>query len=122
MTYQFFLSQLGRQTHTLTTPACRFGALLLESTGKLACTQIEFVRSCGEVGLEQVHGALGATDPFGLQAFLAAQQRLAEELNARLARGTRSLVTVGELFGADVQKLAKESVGLLAGVGQPQVA
>src|SRR5690606_2576723 len=108
--YEDLLESVSTQFGEALAPARRFNTLLLECTEKLADLQLTSARTYSSIALDQARAALDISDMASLQAYFSNQLRIAETVSQKIAEDANTLLTLGQDFGAEIQKLAQENV------------
>lgn len=105
--------QMMNQMQEMMGPVRKLNALMLDNTEKLVSFQLDRARSYSELGIKQMRAALEINDSKGLQSFLSEQTKLASTLSQQLTDDARTLASMGEQFGKELQQIGKENVSTL---------
>ncbi|WP_421621880.1 phasin family protein [Alkalilimnicola ehrlichii] len=105
--------QMMNQMQEMMSPVRKLNALMLDNTEKLVSFQLDRVRSYADLGIKQMRAALEVNDSKSLQSFMSEQTKLASTLSQQLTDDAKTLATMGEQFGKELQKVSKENISTL---------
>lgn len=108
--YEKLFSNVNAPFGPFFAPTRKFNSLVIENAGKVAEFQINVARSYTDIGLKQLRDALRVSDVGDFRRLVASQNEASRTLTAKVLADTQTLVSIGQDFGKEVQKLLAEDV------------
>lgn len=113
------VTQMQKQFEsTVAAPARDYFSTVLDHFEQLVNLQFDAAKAYAETSVQQARAAMEIKDPSDLNAYIANQQKVYQELGARMKGDAEKVVSLNQAFAQKTQKATEASVQNVATAAQ----
>lgn len=106
----FSFEDVSKQQEALVTNVQKLNKLAVENFEKVVNVQISALRSCADLGVQQLKDLTEVKDPKALQNYVKNQSAAVQKLSQNLLADTKTVAELGVNFNQQAQKIAQDSL------------
>ena len=106
----FSFEDLSKQQEALIANAQKLNKLAVGNLEKIASVQMNALRTCSELGLDQLKSLVEVKDPKALQNYVQTQTDAVKKLAETLLADAKTVAELGVEYNQEAQKIAQDSL------------
>jgi len=110
----FLFEDMSKQQEALVANAQKLNKMAVANFSKVATLQMDALRVCSELGLNQLKSLSDVKDPQALQSYVQTQAGAMKELAEKLLANAKTVTELGVSYNQEAQKMAQDALAKVA--------
>ncbi len=112
--YKEYFANINDQVKAFSAPVQKFNNLVVGNVEKLAALQLATLQSYTQLSIAQLKDALEVNSPEAFKAYVEKQKDVLKTVSDKIVADTKAVTELSSAFGAEAQKIAQESIAVVA--------